>query len=176
MMCNFCDKPAKSKNMCGMHYMRLLRHGNVEFVNRVYGMDKVRTPEYKSYNNMKKRCFDKHSKMYYRYGARGITIDQRWLGQNGFENFLKDMGKRPSLKHSLDRINNELGYAPENCRWATYAQQAVNRSNNNPVPGVCYDKKRDMWEAYITINKVRHHKRFNRKNEAIAYRSSFVVA
>lgn len=52
---------------------------------------------------------------------------QRWLGESGFENFLADMGERPSPKHSIDRIDNDRGYEPGNCRWATRTEQNTNK-------------------------------------------------
>jgi hypothetical protein len=56
-------------------------------------------------------------------------VCERWLGENGWPNFLADMGKRPGPKFTLERINNELGYFPGNCRWATYKEQLRNTRN-----------------------------------------------
>jgi len=75
---------------------------------------------------MKDRCLRAANKSYHRYGGRGITVCKRWL--NSFRNFYRDLGARPSKKHSLDRINNERGYKPSNCRWATILQQSSNKS------------------------------------------------
>lgn len=85
-----------------------------------------RTPEYATWIKMKERCYWKKSNRYYRYGARGIIVCDRWL--NSFENFLKDMGRKPSKVYSIDRINNDGNYDPSNCRWATAVQQANNKS------------------------------------------------
>jgi hypothetical protein len=62
--------------------------------------------------------------------VKGIRVCDRWLGPDGFRNFLADMGKRPSAEHSLDRIDNAGHYEPVNCRWATPLVQQTNRSDN----------------------------------------------
>jgi hypothetical protein len=84
------------------------------------------TPEYNSWQAMRQRCLDPNNK---HYGARGITVCDRWQGENGFENFYADMGEKPEPKHlySIDRINNDGHYEPGNCRWATAAEQTRNR-------------------------------------------------
>jgi len=80
---------------------------------------------------MNKRCRNPADKDYLRWGGRGIRVCERW--RNSFENFLADMGKKPSAKHSLDRINNDGDYEPGNCRWATNREQSRNRSNNRYI-------------------------------------------
>jgi len=87
------------------------------------------TPEFRSWCAMKQRCFDKNSHKYPRYGARGITVCSRWLGPEGFDHFLEDMGFKPTPLHSIDRFPDRDGnYEPGNCRWATPKQQGENRS------------------------------------------------
>jgi hypothetical protein len=85
---------------------------------------KVLSITYESWCRMRGRCNNPNDSTYHRYGGRGIKICRRW---NNFENFLKDMGKRPSLKHSLDRKNNDKGYYKSNCKWSTVKEQANNR-------------------------------------------------
>ena len=85
--------------------------------------------EYYSWASMKSRCLNKNYISYKDYGGRGITVCKKWLK---FEDFYKDMGKRPE-KMSLDRINNEKGYCKENCRWATMKQQSRNKRNNRLI-------------------------------------------
>lgn len=84
--------------------------------------------EYNVWTSIKSRCLAKNSSRYYNYGARGITMCERWI--NSFANFLEDMGERPSLTHSIDRIDNKGNYEPGNCRWATKKEQGRNTRRN----------------------------------------------
>ncbi len=85
--------------------------------------------EYNSWCAMKDRCFNSNNKRYADYGGRGIAVCDKWV--NSFENFFADMGERPEPKenYSLDRIDNSLGYSPENCKWSTREEQMMNRRN-----------------------------------------------
>jgi hypothetical protein len=88
---------------------------------------------YNSWQSMKQRCYYEQQDSYAYYGAVGVTVCDRWLGENGFENFLSDLGERPA-KHTLDRFPDRDGnYEPGNCRWATPQQQAWNRSSNRII-------------------------------------------
>lgn len=89
------------------------------------GGTKSRT--YRSWMSMKDRCLNPRSVGYGYYGGSGIKIHPRWIGEDGFTNFLSDMGERPEGM-TLDRFPNMSGnYEPGNCRWATPAMQAANR-------------------------------------------------
>lgn len=77
---------------------------------------------------MRQRCGDPNHRNYKNYGAKGVCVCERW--QSSFEEFLSDMGPKPSSGHSLDRIDPKLGYEPGNCRWADSKTQQNNRLNN----------------------------------------------
>lgn len=88
------------------------------------------SPEYKAHQELIQRCLNPCNKNYSDYGGRGISVCARWLGPEGFANFLADMGEKPEPKHSysIDRFpNNNGNYEPSNCRWATWSQQANNK-------------------------------------------------
>jgi hypothetical protein len=101
-------------------------------------------------HHMKGRCYNKNDQRYKTYGARGIKVCKRWL--HSFENFLSDMGRRPSPDHSLDRKNNNRDYKPSNCRWSTDEAQSRNKTNNRWLR--CNGKKMVLadWARYFGIN------------------------
>lgn len=84
------------------------------------------TPTYRSWTSMHSRCRDPRNGSYAQYGARGITVCGRWAA---FENFLEDMGERPSLDHQLDRRDPKGNYEPGNCRWITRAENNARRKD-----------------------------------------------
>lgn len=98
-------------------------HGEVKQVDG----KRVASPEYRCWQALKNRCSNPKSQDWSYYGGRGITVCDRWLD---FENFLYDMGRRPSALHTLDRKNVNKGYYKRNCRWATRRQQSQNRTDN----------------------------------------------
>lgn len=95
-------------------------------VSVTHGLSK--TPEYWMWVSMRDRCNRLKSKSYHNYGGRGIKVCNRW--DRSVKNFLADVGQRPSLKHTLDRINNDGDYEPKNVRWATWGEQSRNTRRN----------------------------------------------
>lgn len=103
-----------------------VKRASIASVNFSHG--KTGTPEYRIWNGIIDRCCNPNCPAYPDYGGRGITICNEW--RHDFAAFLAYVGTRPSSKHTIDRINNDLGYAPGNVRWATKIVQARNTRAN----------------------------------------------
>lgn len=124
---------------------KITTHGNA-------GKGKNRSTEYHTWSNMIQRCGNSNSKYYDIYGGRGISVCERW--SNSFEDFLEDMGKKPSLKHSIDRIDVNGNYEPNNCKWSTQIEQMRNIRvrNKSGVKGVYFDDTSKKWRSFIKVN------------------------
>lgn len=102
------------------------------------------SPTFITWVSMNDRCYVKTSSSYKKYGAKGITVCDRWRGKGAFQNFLQDMGERPQGM-TIDRIDGSKGYTPDNCRWATPLEQANNQKSNVKVE--IHGKKMNVSQA-----------------------------
>lgn len=105
------------------HWTRVAGCGNA--VSHGYARS-AKSPEYTTWTHIKRRCCNPNDRDYADYGAVGVTVCSEWL--HDFRRFLADMGRKPSPRHSIDRIDRTRGYSPDNCRWATAKEQVENRS------------------------------------------------
>lgn len=117
---------------CDAHYLRWIRYGDTRANDPIKEIDRhggarkngKKTSEYETWLHLRQRCINPKDKEYKNYGARGIAVCDRW---KSFRLFYLDMGPRPSKKFSIDRRDNNRGYSPKNCYWATMKQQNRNR-------------------------------------------------
>lgn len=107
------------------------------------------------------RCYDQNHHKYPTYGARGITVCARWLGDDGYDNFEKDMGPRPSSLHSVDRRNNDKNYEPDNCGWATKKAQQRNRRVNANVTINGKIQCVSAWAEELSIKRTTFQRRLD---------------
>lgn len=117
-------------------------------------------PLYHIWKNIIDRIENPKNVSWHNYGGRGIKVCDRW--RNSFQNFIDDMGERPSLGHSVDRIDNNGDYAPENCRWATMREQHNNTRKNvyAEIDGV--SKTMAQWCRFYNINYATAHSRIKK--------------
>lgn len=108
------------------------------------------SPEYNTWANMFSRTQNPKNTSFMDYGGRGITLCERWLK---FENFLADMGEKPGKNYSIDRIENDLGYYKENCRWATPQEQADNKRSNILLTYNGKTQNITQWENELGTNR-----------------------
>ena len=115
-------------------------------------------PTYSTWEGMVHRCTNTNSTIFKHYGGRGITVCDRWLE---FQNFYSDMGSRPEGM-SIDRIDNNKGYSPENCRWATMKEQCRNRRSNHVIEFNGQKKCLTEWANIFGINRSTLYERLNK--------------
>lgn len=115
-------------------------------------------PEYSIWLNMKQRCTNPKYYNYHIWGGRGITMCERWL--NSFENFYEDVGNQPAKRMGIDRIDNELGYYKENCRWANQKIQNNNTRKNRMIEFNGKRQSLSLWRNELKLNYIVAAKRF----------------
>ncbi len=124
--------------------------------NTIHGMSETKI--YRAWRSMRGRCFDKTRKGYENYGGRGIKVCDRWLD---FSNFYTDMGTRPKGK-TLDRIDNNGDYCPENCKWSTWKEQHANKRNMRFVEFRGVKLTVSQWSERVGLTKSCLRNRLNR--------------
>jgi hypothetical protein len=129
-----CNNIHLALGYCKNHYNKFKRY-NDPLVKRIDNHTIEHKTEYVTWQDMRYRCNNPNHQSYKRYGGRGIKVCDRWQGRSGFKNFLQDMGKRPSNKYSIDRIDNDGDYTPDNCRWADSRTQSHNHIARQRIYG-----------------------------------------
>ena len=117
-----------------------------------------RPAAYRTWKEMRKRCLSSKSSRYHDYGGRGITICDRWLD---FENFYADMGDPPSPAHSIERIDNNSGYSPDNCKWATNKEQQRNKRTSRMIEFQGQTRCASEWEEILGFRRLTLINRLN---------------
>lgn len=147
-----CDRPHHGKGYCCMHLHRVERYGDPEFRKHAkIGIEKH--PLRDTYRNMIRRCTSEKYCEYHLYGGRGIKVCDRWTSIEGFLNFVEDMGPKPKATYTLDRIDNDGDYTPENCRWASKSIQNYNSRYSGTNIGLRGISKTEYGTFRAKINK-----------------------
>ncbi len=118
------------------------------------------TPEHKIWMGIKCRCKCPSATGYYRYGGRAITVSDEW--RESFAAFYRDMGPRPTPKHTVERIENDKGYSKDNCCWATRKEQMRNMSRNHEITFDGRTQCLQEWADEVGLNKATLRKRLRR--------------
>lgn len=143
-----------------------LRHGH----NRTGSAGTGPSPEYTCWQNIKNRCCNPHNISYKNYGGRGIKVCERWA--KSFHNFLNDVGLRPGPRYSLDRIDHDGDYVPDNVRWATWKEQHRNRRNNRLLTHSGETMPLAAWAERLCVKESTLAWRIKYKGKDIAFQQS----
>lgn len=147
---NGCDKPAKARGLCSGHLHKLYRYGKADLPNKRAQDGRTTHPLYSTWQGIKDRCYNRNNAQFNDYGGRGVVVCERWLMPlEGFWNFVHDMGERPD-GYSLDRIDPNGDYCPENCQWADRLTQNNNTRRTAAAMQMAI-KHPDMVEIYPAI-------------------------
>ena len=170
-----CQKDKYCKGYCKTHYNRLHKHGDVYYQPQCRREGQTKDPLYITWSGMVSRCYIKSNRCYEKYGAKGVRVCERWLGSDGFFNFKRDMGEKPSAEYTLDRINPSKDYCPENCRWASIHLQAVNKRKVAKFRGVSKHQQ-GGFNAKIQSDNAVFRKHFKTFDEAVAWRKAMELS
>lgn len=144
----FCSKSCAASGKNNSSY----KHGNATRSGQ--------TKEYRTWASVKDRTTNRHAQNYKYYGGRGVTMYDGWL--NNYQSFLEHVGKAPSEKHELDRIDNDGNYEPNNVRWATRKQQMANRRSSKFIEFRGQRKTQEEWGEITGIGGTNICKRLKR--------------
>ncbi len=141
------------KKSCGcLHVEKAIERGKNS---TTHGL--TNTPEFNAHHRMIERCYNPNHTSYQNYGARGISVCNRWKhgedGKSGAELFILDMPSKPTSTHQLERINNDGNYEPRNCCWATVKEQANNRRSNRKITWKEETKNLKQWAEHIGMDQ-----------------------
>ena len=134
---------------------------------------------YKTWHNMIRRCTNPKNSSYKNYGGRGITVCDEWLDVTNFVAWCEET--YPNIKgYSLDRIDNDKGYSPDNCTWSSRTMQNINQrmkvTNKSGYNGIIWNKKNSNWKAGIGVNhKLVYIGSFLTKEEAVLARDNYII-
>ena len=182
--CQYCGEEFKCQTShiknrgtisCGCQKNRIIKEQHS--INISHGMAKHRF--YDTWRQMVQRCTNPNLKRYKDYGGRGITVCEEWLDIKNFIAWAEST--HPKLEgYTLDRINNDKGYSPENCTWSDKTAQAINqriqKNNKSGYVGVRYHSRDGVWTANIGINnKSKHIGQFSTIEEAVLARDNYIV-
>lgn len=128
---NECDNTVAAIGYCAAHYYQIKRYGCIKNNKIRHFTNAIHHPLYQTFRAMFGRCYNENNKAYKNYGGRGIGVCDRWSRDvDGFWNFVNDMGEKPGKDYSLDRIDVDKWYSPDNCKWSTRHQQNINKRDS----------------------------------------------
>ncbi len=146
-----CDMEILARGYCKTHYLRWWRTGDplkTAYDREMHGLR--HTPEYSIWRSMRQRCSNKNHKSYQNYGGRGITVCEKW--KNSFMAFYQDMGARPTDKHTIERVDNNKGYSPENVIWTSNCINCQNQRSTK-LDAEKVRRIRDLYKRKLYTRK-----------------------
>ena len=176
-VCAYCDKEFETS-------MDSVRTGQTKSCGCLKAKSKIThgltyNKFYKTWHNMTQRCTNPNHKAYKHYGGRGIIVCEEWLDVRNFVAWAE--ATYPNIEDAtLDRIDNDKGYSPENCTWSDKTTQAINqrimKNNKSGYVGIYYYKSNNKWAANIRINKIlKQLGYFKIKEEAVQARDNYII-